>query len=131
MELSITAVTAHRFLAKALRRLNPHLDRIILAIKSLKLTKPLAEDVVMVTLIDKPLGHIKSVPNGDRILQYEVGFDTTLSLRPRDAKQDDPVLLSNIVEDIGMVLNKCPFSDLDKKLIVDTYEEWKRSTTTV
>jgi hypothetical protein len=126
MKFSITAVTAHRFLAKALLRLNPHIDELKRSIQSVVLESPPA-DIIMMTLLDEPFGYVEVISNSDNPFQVGVGYQTDLSLRPRDAVHDDPILLNNIVQDVRFVFDKCPFEDNDRQKMLTAYENCKQS----
>jgi hypothetical protein len=130
MKFSLTAVTAHRFLAKALRRLNPRIERLKAIISGLHFEVPPAP-ILMVTLVDKPAGYCRIVQNKDKIFQARDGFDSSLSLRPRDADTEDQVLFANIADGIEKAIGLCPFSERDRKTIVDALHEWKQAATRV
>ena len=124
MELSITAVTAHRFLGKALRRLNPQIAALKETISKVPLESA-PENILMITIMDRAGDHCQNVPNNVGILQYEIGYETGLSLRPRDAAKDDPILLRNLVEGVRTVLDTAPFSNNDRARLLRAYDQWK------
>jgi len=124
MQLSVTAVTSHRFLGKALGRLNTHITTLKQAVESVELEAE-PESVLMMTLMDRPVGHFKEIPNSDGILQYEVGYQTDLSLKPRDSASDDPILLNNIVDGFQLILDECRLTAADHDRLQAAFEGWK------
>jgi hypothetical protein len=127
VELSVTAVTAHRFLAKALRRLNPHIKALEEAISAADLNAP-PKPILMLTIVDSPPGHCREIASEGRILQYEIGYETSLSLKPRDAATDDPRFLSNFVDGVGDVLDAVSFTEHDRTRLKAIYDQWKSTT---
>jgi len=83
----------------------------------------------MLTLVDKPLGETRLISKNDTVFQVEVGYNQELGLRYQDREKEDPLLLSNIADNVLAVLDMCNLTPAERKLANRIFDEWREGTT--
>jgi hypothetical protein len=108
MDVSLTAVTANRFLGRALRRLVSPLDELKSLLSGVRV-EGWKFRILQLALVDEPEMRVtvQRTPRGSQLLQIAAGLPKDLTFKD----EDDPRLLAAIAEQLLRALDQAGLPD--------------------
>jgi hypothetical protein len=110
MKLSLSIAAESRDFGKAIRRVRPSLNPLIVAFEAFQPRNPIHETLLIGITDGLPHDAIQVIPNRDGFFQVLCGFPSASDFSARN----DPTIKHCLVQIILAAVAACPFSSLDK-----------------